>query len=150
MPNDEAGTPQWLFDHYYGIYRFTIDVCASDENHKLPRYWTKEEDALSKSWAGEVCWMNPPYSAKWIKRFVAKAFAEACDGAVVVGLFPASTGTRWWKAFCVPNEDCQTSVDIGLGRIQFDGYKWSSKDDIAKVVWSPSLKTLRKQARRAA
>jgi len=48
-------TPQELFDALHAEFGFTLDAAASDENHKLPRYYTAETDGLSQDWGGSVC-----------------------------------------------------------------------------------------------
>ena len=48
-------TPQELFDALHAEFGFTLDAAASDENHKLPRYYTVETDGLSQDWGGSVC-----------------------------------------------------------------------------------------------
>lgn len=42
-------TPQALFDKLNAEFHFTVDVCASAWNAKMPRYWSVEQDALSLS-----------------------------------------------------------------------------------------------------
>lgn len=49
---DEWSTPQYLFDELNTIHRFTLDPCATDENHKCDVYFTKEQDGLSQNWGG--------------------------------------------------------------------------------------------------
>ncbi len=50
--SEEWGTPQGLFDRLNKEFHFTFDICASKENAKCPRYYTKEEDALKQEWGG--------------------------------------------------------------------------------------------------
>lgn len=45
-------TPQALFDELNSEFNFTLDAAASDQNHKLPRYYTQENDGLSQDWGG--------------------------------------------------------------------------------------------------
>lgn len=47
-------TPQYLFDKLNKKFHFTIDVCATKENAKCKKYYTKEQDGLSQEWEG-VC-----------------------------------------------------------------------------------------------
>lgn len=89
-------TPQELFDALDKRFQFTLDVCASDKNAKVKRYFTRELDGLGQSWGGERCWMNPPYGRE-IGPWVKKAHREAEHGALVVGLLPARPETRWWQ-----------------------------------------------------
>lgn len=49
---DDWETPQSLFDQLHAHFHFTLDAAASDSNHKLPRYYTKETDGLSQDWGG--------------------------------------------------------------------------------------------------
>lgn len=50
--SDEWGTPQDLFNELDQEFHFTLDPCATDENHKCETYFTKEDDGLEKSWGG--------------------------------------------------------------------------------------------------
>lgn len=75
-------TPQKFFDDLNEDFCFTVDVCASEWNAKLKRFWSVSDDALSLSWRGEVCFMNPPYGRQ-IKDWVKKAYEESRKGAVV-------------------------------------------------------------------
>lgn len=49
---DDWATPQALFDELDAVYHFTLDPCASDENHKCEKYFTREDDGLAHSWGG--------------------------------------------------------------------------------------------------
>lgn len=68
---DEWETPQELFNKLNDEFHFTLDVCATMENAKTARYFTKEQDGLSKDWTGETVWCNPPYGRQmyaWIHK----------------------------------------------------------------------------------
>lgn len=56
----EWGTPQWLFDKLNAAFKFTLDPCASEANHKCDRYYTEETNGLAQPWSGRV-FMDPPY-----------------------------------------------------------------------------------------
>lgn len=75
----EWATPQAFFDELNKEFAFTLDPCATPENAKCGRYFTKEVDGLKQSWHGETVFCNPPYGrdiAKWVK----KAYEEAQGG----------------------------------------------------------------------
>ena len=92
-------TPRPLFDALHREFQFTIDVCAHADNACLPRYWTEQDNCLIQSWAGERCYMNPPFGQE-IPRFVHKAFDEAySDAEIVVALLPARVDTAWWHKY---------------------------------------------------
>ena len=71
-------TPQAFFDKYNSQYHFDVDVCALPTNAKVRKYYTPEQDGLSKTWTG-ICWMNPPYGRQ-IGKWVQKAYESALGG----------------------------------------------------------------------
>ena len=59
--SNEWATPQNLFDELNDEFNFTLDPCATDENAKCSKYFTIEDNGLSKDWSNDVVIMNPPY-----------------------------------------------------------------------------------------
>lgn len=118
---DDWGTPQDLFDTLNREFGFTLDPCADDNNHKCAKYYTKEQDGLAQSWAGETVFCNPPYSrrggqAKWIE----KCYHEAKErGITVVALLPARTDTKAFHRFILG----QAEIRFIQGRINFEVQK---------------------------
>jgi site-specific DNA-methyltransferase (adenine-specific) len=55
-------TPRYLFDRLNGIFRFTVDACASANNALLPRYWSVHDDAQRQDWSKEIVFANPPFN----------------------------------------------------------------------------------------
>ena len=49
---DNWSTPQDFYDKLNEEFHFTLDPCSSDENHKCEKYFTKEQDGLSRNWGG--------------------------------------------------------------------------------------------------
>ncbi|MCH7689188.1 MAG: hypothetical protein IH899_21360, partial [Planctomycetes bacterium] len=96
--SSEFCTPDWLFDRLNNEFGFTVDVAASTDNAKCARFYTKKEDGLKQSWAGEVAWCNPPFSKHETGLWVKKAHAESRKGATVVMLIPTYYREySWWK-----------------------------------------------------
>lgn len=112
-------TPQGVFDELDQEFGFTLDVCASAENAKCARFFTEEDDALSKEWKG-VCFMNPPYGYG-IGAWVRKAYESALEGVTVVCLLPARTDTAWFHDYCLKGE-----VRFIRGRLKFEGGRWNA------------------------
>lgn len=113
---DDWETPQEFFDRLNDQYHFTLDAAASAANAKCERYYTKEDDALSKSWSGERVWLNPPYGRK-IGEWVRKAWEESqADGTMVVCLIPARTDTKWFHDYCLNGD-----IKFIRGRLKFVG-----------------------------
>ncbi len=128
---DEHPTPQWLFDALAREFAFTLDPCATRENAKCARYFTRKEDGLAQSWRDEVVFMNPPYGAM-ISRWMWKAYDAACKGATVVCLVPARTDTAWWHSYAMKGE-----VRLLRGRLKFGNATNTAPFPSAIVIFRP-------------
>ncbi len=128
---DDWYTPQEFFEALDAEFHFTLDPCSSKENAVCDKFFTIEDDGLSKSWAGERVFMNPPYGrviGSWMK----KALAESMRGALVVCLIPARTDTKWWHECCALGE-----VRFIKGRLKFGGSKTNAPFPSAIVIFRP-------------
>lgn len=115
----EWETPQWLFDQLDEEFHFTIDVAANQENHKCDRYYTKEDDGLSKSWEGETVWLNPPYGLE-VRRWMRKAWEEHNQhGITIVTLVPSRTDVAWFHDFVYGKAE----IRFIRGRLRFSNSK---------------------------
>ena len=108
-------TPKELFATLDNEFRFTLDPCATPETAKCDRFFTETDDGLVQRWSG-VVFMNPPYG-RTIGQWVAKAYAEAQRGAVVVALIPARTDTAYWHDFVMHAAE----IRFIRGRLHFGG-----------------------------
>lgn len=126
---DMWATPQDFFDKYNNIYQFETDVCASRENAKCAKYYTKEQNGLAQEWTGK-CWMNPPYGRE-IKDWIKKAYESSINGATVVCLVPARTDTSWWHDYCIKGQ-----IEFIRGRLKFGGSQNSAPFPSAVVVFN--------------
>ena len=131
---DDWETPQYLFDRLNEIFTFNLDACADETNHKVPFYFTKEDDALCKSWGGYRTWCNPPYGRQ-IGQWVQKAAETVRDNhSVVVMLLPARTETKWYHEYIANNPRAHT-VFI-RGRLQFGKSKQNAPFGSMIVVFA--------------
>ena len=113
--SDMWGTPSAFFEKLNKQYKFTLDACANAANHKCGKYYTMEDDGLSKSWENEVVFVNPPYSE--IGKWVAKAHHESSNtGAKVVMLIPARTDTKYWHDYIMTEAN---KIYFIKGRLKF-------------------------------
>jgi len=131
----EWGTPKKLFEELDAIYHFTLDVCATDNNAKCERYFTKELDGLTQDWSNDICYMNPPYGRE-IGLWTQKAYDESLRGATVVCLVPARTDTRWWHDTVM--KVYPDGVTFIKGRLKFNDGKQSAPFPSALVVFKPN------------
>jgi phage N-6-adenine-methyltransferase len=130
----EWTTPPALFAQLHKEFHFTLDVAAQPANALCARFYTPEQDGLAQSWAGEVCWCNPPYAGTGVlARWVRKAVESAQAGATVVCLLPASTDTQWWHAWVIPYGE----IRFVQGRLKFSGSKTNARFSSAIVIFRP-------------
>ena len=127
---DLWATPQDFYDELDEEFHFEIDVCANKENAKCTKFYTKEDDGLSKTWEG-VCWMNPPYG-RVIGKWVQKAYESARNGVVVVGLLPARTDTKWFHEYIYN----KAQIRFIKGRLKFGRSKNCAPFPNMVVIWS--------------
>jgi hypothetical protein len=96
--HDEWYTTKKLYDELctrYVIYP-KLDVSAAKDHHMCNRYFTKEDDALTKQWVSDF-WMNPPLLGGKTKKFTLYA-REQWNKWNVNGLciIPAGVISRQW------------------------------------------------------
>jgi site-specific DNA-methyltransferase (adenine-specific) len=131
----EWKTPPEVFEPLHREFDFTLDPCATADSAKVPRFYDEAINGLTQSWAGERVFMNPPYGRE-IYAWTRKALMESRDnGALVVGLLPASTDLAWWHEDVVPY-----AVEMRWlrGRVRFltDGpYRASGFFASVIVIW---------------
>jgi phage N-6-adenine-methyltransferase len=132
---DDRGTDPATFAVWQERFGFTLDVAAAPHNAKCERYFTREDDGLAQSWAGERVWCNPPYSdlGAWVR----KAWSEWETGEqkwprrirlgaphLIVMLLPANRVEQaWWQDHVEPFRDRPGSplrVEFLRGRLRFD------------------------------
>lgn len=109
-------TPIDFFNKLNNKYNFTLDPCASHENAKCKKYYTKEDDGLSKSWDNEIVFMNPPYGreiSKWVKK------ASEARSSIVVCLLPARTDTKYFHDYIYKKDNVE--IEFIKGRLKFGG-----------------------------
>ena len=110
---------------------FDLDPCSPTSDGPVPAtvHWTEADDGLSFPWRGMI-FVNPPYSRS-LPKWVAKCSTEANAGAVVIGLVPSRTDTRWW------HESVASRADVVMlrGRLKFGGGQYSAPFPSALIVW---------------
>ena len=111
----DYGTPWKVFREYDAEFHFTLDVCASAENAKCPRYFTEAQDGLVQDWGREICWMNPPYGDN-LPDWMEKAYLSSLAGATVCCYVPSRTGVGWWHDWVVGKAE----VRLRKGRTTFE------------------------------
>lgn len=129
---DLWATPQWLFDELDKEFHFTIDVCATQENAKCQKFYTKLENGLVQPWKG-VVWCNPPYGRE-IGQWVRRALFSCIAGTTVVMLLPARTDTKWFHEYIYKRENVE--IRFIKGRLKFGGHQNSAPFPSMIVVFN--------------
>jgi len=116
-------TPKSIWENLSKEFNFTVDACASDKNHLLPKYWTVDNSALDKNWDNEIVYCHPMYDI-YIPKFIKKAIESKC---ITVFLLPASTNAEYFHKYLYKKDN----VDIRfLPREKGgNGYKFFSDDN---------------------
>jgi len=96
-----------------------LDPASSEEANKIinaKKYFTKENDGLTKKWFGNV-WLNPPYAQPLINKFskavTEKVVLKEINQAIV--LVNNATETKWGQRLL---KNCSMVCFIG-GRVKF-------------------------------
>lgn|SRR5690625_1067299 len=130
--SDNWATPQSFFDRLNNEFNFTLDPCSDKYNAKCSKYFTEEDDGLTKSWEGERVFMNPPYG-RVIGDWIRKAYEESLkEGTMVVALIPARTDTRYWHDYVMKADE----IRLVKGRLKFGDGRNSAPFPSAVVVFS--------------
>lgn len=87
---------------------------TAQANVKAKRFYTADDDGLSKKWTGNV-WLNPPYSKDLIGAFAAKVVAEAGRVRQAIVLVNNATDTAWFHDLA----SVASAVCFLRGRVKF-------------------------------
>ena len=113
---DLWATPQDFFNELNEEFEFTLDPCATPDNAKCAKFFTKEQDGLKQNWTGERVFCNPPYG-RAIGAWVKKCHDEAQKGTLVVMLIPARTDTSYFHDYIYHKAE----IRFIRGRLKFGG-----------------------------
>ena len=129
--NQEWETPDYIFDTLDKEFNFTVDLCASDTNHKCDKYYTKENSGLNANIDNEIVFCNPPYKElyKWVKK---------CSETkkIAVMLIPARTDTKAFHEFILNKAE----IRFIKGRIKFKGAKNAAPFPSMIVIFNREVK----------
>ena len=115
--SDEWGPPVSLFIGACVEFNVTpyLDVCATFQNTKCPRFFNKEFDALKQDWS-EDFFMNCPFSKA--KIWIQKAFEEHRKFNVNgIAVLAARTDTKAWHDYILGQANCE--VIFVQGRVKY-------------------------------
>jgi phage N-6-adenine-methyltransferase len=113
--SEEWPTPESFFRVLHGEFSFTLDPCATPDNAKCRRFFTKRQNGLDQDWKAHRVFCNPPYGREmW--HWARKCFDASRMGALVVLLAHARTDTRWFHDWVYGKAD---EIRFVRGRLKF-------------------------------
>lgn len=130
--SNEWSTPQTFFDELNKEFNFTLDPCATKENAKCVKFYTKEDNGLTQSWDSEIVFCNPPYGRE-IKHWVKKASESV--GGIVVLLIPARTDTAYFHDYIYNKSE----IRFIRGRLKFGGHANSAPFPSMVVIFRKKI-----------
>ena len=147
----EWETPQDFFNKLdWRFGKFTLDPCATNDNHKTKKHYTIDDNGLAQDWGGETVFVNPPY--RNLSEWVEKAYKESQKpGTKVVMLIPSRTDTKYWHKYVMKASE----IHFIKGRLKFGDSKNSAPFPSAVIVFGsgpsyirhlyPSVYTMERQ-----
>lgn len=94
---DKWETPPNVFKNLNDEFNFTLDPCCELRTAKCSKFFTLEDDGLSKDWQGETVFCNPPYSNGNIDMWMEKCYRESLKpNTMVIALVAVSTSAKWF------------------------------------------------------
>jgi hypothetical protein len=113
-------TPTDIWEKLSKEFEFTCDMCASDNNHLVDKYYTIETNALKQNWDNEIGYVHPLFDGK-IGKFVEKAHNST---GLFVFLLPASTHTRYFHRYLYKRDN----VEIRFLEKPNKGFRFGNDD----------------------
>jgi phage N-6-adenine-methyltransferase len=115
--NDEWPTPPDTFDALDRLFDFQLDACATAENAKCKKFFTKTDNGLLQDWGKVRVFCNAPNSQ--ITKWVRKSWEASQAGALVVCLLPSRTDTNWFHNYI----QYRAEIHFLHGRLRFGNAK---------------------------
>lgn len=128
-------TPESVLSRVRQIDDIYLDPASTKDNPTRAKVWLYPEkhDGLRYSWvhAGLV-FVNPPYSREDNRVWPKKIAAEGAEGAEIVALVAARTGSLWWAHMWTAARIC-----FVRGRLRFKKQRSGAPFDSAICYWGP-------------
>lgn len=129
---DKWETPDHIFGMLNQEFNFTLDPCCEPHTAKCSKYYTLEDDGLSKDWQGEIVFVNPPYSNGNIDLWMEKCYMESLKpNTTVVALVAVSTSAKWWHEWVMNKAELRFIER----RVQFVGAPYTATFSSVIVIF---------------
>ena len=130
--SEEWPTPDNFFAELDAEFRFTLDPCATPDNAKCRKFFTKRRDGLKQDWGREIVFCNPPYG-RHMREWARKCYEASRGGATVVLLAHARTDTRWFHDWVYGKAELR----FVKGRLKFGDGRQSAPFPSLVAIYRP-------------
>ena len=130
--SEEWATPPDFFAELNREFGFTLDPCATRQNAKCDRFYTKAQDGLAQDWGTNIVFCNPPYG-RTIGEWAKKCYRASQAGATVVLLVHSRTDTRYFHNWIYGKAELR----FVRGRLKFGDGKQSAPFPSLVAVYRP-------------
>ena len=103
-------TTKEIWENLKNEFFFTVDACDSEKNHLIKKYWTIQENALTKNWDKEIVYCHPMYDHA-IPKFIKKSLQHDC---LTVFLLPSSTNSVYFHKYLWDNKNHKPLPNIEI------------------------------------
>lgn len=118
--NNEWYTPAEIIESARKVLlRIDLDPASCEKANeivKAKQFYTIEDNGLEKPWSGNI-WLNPPYSADLIPKFIDKLEAERKNIRAAIVLVNNATETQWFMKLVRMSE----AICFPVGRVKYWG-----------------------------
>lgn len=129
--SQEHETPDEVFDPLNDEFAFELDACASLENHKVGRFFSKQDD-MFKQKIDVTTWVNPEF--KTARKFVKFLFNESvANNSTIVMLLMVKANTNWWRDYVMKAKE----VRFINQKVTFKGTTQGLRFPLCIVVFGP-------------
>lgn len=138
LSRDLWGTPSWLYVPLHEEFNFEIDAAADKNNALCPRFFTKEQNALTQIW-DEPTFCNPPYSvaAGGTLKWVTYGYEQSqCGNVPVVFIVQGDTSTKY-RRFAL---QYASEIRDLVHRVKFNGAPNTPPWPTAIYVFRPMMR----------
>lgn len=130
--SEEWPTPFDFFAVLDAEFNFTLDPCATMQNAKCRKFFTRENDGLKQTWGNDVVFCNPPYGRR-MREWARKCYDASQKGATVVMLAHSRTDTRWFHDWVYGKAELR----FVKGRLRFGDGKQSAPFPSLIAIYRP-------------
>jgi hypothetical protein len=124
--SDEWATPQDVYDSLDAEFHFTLDPCATDDNHKCEVYYTIDDNGLLQNWGGRQCSaiLRTQGSASGLRKHIGRA--EKITRLLFCSFRPERTRDTFTTSFTKERRSdlCEDELNLAIAKTLHRFRQW--------------------------